>query len=175
LIELAMSVGGSVTLISVSAGVEKRIGELVSSPAVRSSGLLDVDRIETILGALTTAVLIVALLNLVFTAFVLGQLVMRARAKEIAVRKTDGADTAPLLREFMRDALLLAVAGALFGEACGLLTAWILNQLTPLPTEITVSSRWLVWPLAVVATLVANYIPARAAARMSPRDFFGRR
>jgi ABC-type antimicrobial peptide transport system permease subunit len=175
LVELMLGVGGAVALISIAAGVQGRIDNLVSVPVVRQSGVLDVGQIEAILRALTTSVLLITLINLTFTAIVLGQMVMRARANEIAIRKDKGAEPADLMREFMRDALLLAITGSLLGETCGLATAWGLNAWTPLPTVITPVATWLVLPIAVAATLVANYIPARAAARMSPRDFFSRR
>ncbi len=175
LCEVVTCVSSGVVLVSIAAGVEQKIDSLVSDPRIARTHLLNVGLIHSILTSLTVAVLLGVLANLAVSAFVLGQLVMRSRREEIAVRKDTGASAALLLMEYVREATAWAVLGGIAGQVIGIAIASMIDHWSPLPAVLTLPSWWAIWPTAAVTVVAANFLPAFAAARMSAEEFFSRK
>jgi ABC-type antimicrobial peptide transport system permease subunit len=90
------------------------------------------------------------------------------RTREIGIRSALGADQGTMKRMFVSDALLLATAGVAIGAAGALvLTRFIASQLFEISpfdpaTYVAVSL------VLLTAAVLASYVPARRAARVSP-------
>lgn len=95
-----------------------------------------------------------------------------ARRREIALRLAVGAGRARLIRQFLTESLLLAVAGGIAGVCVSVwLTALLQRSMTrlPIPTELdfTLDVRVLAYALALSSATVMlfGFAPARRAAR----------
>src|SRR5207237_2708284 len=102
--------------------------------------LLNVDLIRQILQQLTMVVVTVELLAVAVTCGVLGEITMRSRRSEIAIRRLDSARRSRLLRQFLLEIGLLALVAGICGEAAGVLGAVFLDQVTVLPARLTAVS-----------------------------------
>ena len=119
-IAVAIGVGFSVLLISVAGGVSDYITAQLSASQVRRSGLVDVEVINTIVSLLTAVVTVAMILQTAAATFVLGVTTMRARRKEIALRRQSGVLRATLLVEFGRQMLGACLLGGVLGEVAGM-------------------------------------------------------
>src|SRR5215472_3335381 len=100
-VSVAISVAFSVLLISVASGVHDEITTNLSDPAVRQSGLINVDHITTILVLLTVVVTGGMLAQTAAATFVFGVTSMRLRREEVALRRQSGVLRRTLLTEFL--------------------------------------------------------------------------
>ena len=167
-VSVAVSVAFSVLLISVSAGVRHGIDTRLASPVIRQSGMVDVDRINTILTLLTAVVTGAMMVQTAATTFVIGVTMMRARRETIAIRRQSGVLRSNLMREFTRDVLRACLVGGIVGEAVGILAAFLIEHLTVLPVQFTATALFAAFPVTVLLALAATLIPAWQAANTSP-------
>lgn len=167
-IAVAVGVGFSVLLISVAGGVSDYITAQLSASAVRRSGLVDVDVINTIVALLTVVVTVAMILQTAAATFVLGMTTMRGRREEIALRRQSGVLRTTLLVEFGRQMLAACVLGGVVGEVCGILSGALLRALTVLPVRFTPLSLVAAFPATVLLALAATLVPAWRAANASP-------
>lgn len=90
------------------------------------------------------------------------------RTREIGIRSALGADQGTMKRMFVSDALLLAAAGVVLGATGALiLTRFIASHLFGIrPAD--PATYVVVSVVLLAAALLASYVPARRAARVSP-------
>ncbi|HVS42245.1 MAG TPA: FtsX-like permease family protein [Candidatus Dormibacteraeota bacterium] len=167
-IAVAVGVGFSVLLISVAGGVSDYITSQLSPSAVRRSGLVDVDVINTIVALLTVVVTVAMILQTAAATFVLGMTTMRSRREEIALRRQSGVLRSTLLVEFGRQMLAACVLGGIVGEVAGILCGALLRAVTVMPVRFTPLSLVAAFPATVLLALAATLVPAWRAANASP-------
>lgn len=165
---VALGVALPVLLMALSFGVRGSINARLDIPALRGGTLVDVDLIQSILTLLTVAVSAATVVTTAITTYVIGAMVMRARREEIAVRRQSGAFRAPLVWEFARVMLRVAVVGGLLGEASAVWVGVILSRLTILPVEFNPIVLLSALPITVGAAMVATLLPAWRAVNVSP-------
>jgi lipoprotein-releasing system permease protein len=143
---------------------------------------LQVERIAT------TVILVLIIIVAVFS-IVAGQVMMvKDKAREIAILRTMGSTRASILRVFMFSGVLVGIAGALIGCILGLLVAgriqavgrWLYDMfqggamdgmfwfLAHLPSIVQSSQVLVVIAIALILTLLASIYPAWRAARLDP-------
>lgn len=163
---VALGVGFSVLLISVSQGVRDRIqGRLTGAAALPG---LDVGTIDTILDILTYVVIAAMLLQTAAAVFILGVTTMRSRREEIALRRQSGVLRSRLLGEFTRSMFGACIVGGVIGEAAGVGAAAVLSNSTPLPVDYSFVALLSPFPATVLLALAATLWPAWRAASASP-------
>ena len=137
--------------------------------------------IETAEGALGTwakisKILFVALPGLVAISLVVGGIVIMnimlmavsERTREIGIRKALGARRRDILAQFVVEAATLSCAGAILGIGAGLVLAFVVNALTPLPAAVAPWSLGLAVVLGVAVGVAAGVYPASRASRLDP-------
>ncbi|HEU4588932.1 MAG TPA: ABC transporter permease [Gemmatimonadales bacterium] len=137
--------------------------------------------IQTAEGALGTwekisRVLMLALPMLVGISLVVGGIVIMnimlvavtERTREIGIRKALGARRRDILGQFVVESATLSAAGALLGIGAGLLLAYVVKTVTPLPAAVAPWSIGLAVVLGVAVGVIAGVYPASRAARLDP-------
>ncbi len=137
--------------------------------------------IQTAEGALSTwdklkTVLFLALpmlvsVSLVVSGIVIMNIMLMAvaeRTREIGIRKALGARRRDILRQFVIESAALSVGGAIMGIGMGLLLAFAIQALTPLPAAVAPWSIGLAVGLGILVGMVAGVYPARQASRLDP-------
>lgn len=137
--------------------------------------------IQTAEGALGTwekisKVLILALPTLVGISLVVGGIVIMnimlmavsERTREIGIRKALGARRRDILAQFVVEAATLSAGGAMLGIGTGLLLAYVVKAVTPLPAAVAPWSIPLAVVLGVAVGVIAGVYPASRAARLDP-------
>ena len=136
---------------------------------------------QTAEGALSTwqkisRVLFLALPGLVAISLVVGGIVIMnimlmavsERTREIGIRKALGARRRDILAQFVVEAAALSSAGAVLGIGLGLILAWVVNALTPLPAAVAPWSVAVGVVLGVTVGIAAGVYPASRASRLDP-------
>jgi putative ABC transport system permease protein len=136
---------------------------------------------QTAEGALDTwqkisRILFLALPGLVAISLVVGGIVIMnimlmavsERTREIGIRKALGARRRDILAQFVVESATLSAAGAVIGIGFGLVLAWVVKTLTPLPAAVAPWSVGLGVLLGVTVGIVAGVYPASRASRMDP-------
>src|SRR3984885_704693 len=122
---------------------------------------------------------VVALVLLIACANVANLLLARstARARELAVRHALGARRTRIIRQLITESLLLALAGGTLGVALAsvanrLLLRMVSGGLDPIPLDVSIDPRLLLFTLAVtIATaLIFGTVPAFRATRLVLTD-----
>jgi ABC-type antimicrobial peptide transport system permease subunit len=165
---VAVGVGFSVLLMSVSAGVSFDIHQRLANPMLRTNRLVDVETVDNILTILTLVVTSAMLVQTAAVTFIVGVTVMRSRREEIAIRRQSGVLRSRLVYEFLRAMLTTCLLGGIFGEVLGIVAASLLAELTVLPARFTAISVFASFPITVGLALLATLIPAWGAANASP-------
>jgi len=137
--------------------------------------------IQTAEGALTTwakisKILFLALPGLVAISLVVGGIVIMnimlmavsERTREIGIRKALGARRRDILAQFVVEAATLSCAGAVLGIGTGLVLAFVVNALTPLPAAVAPWSIGLAVVLGVTVGVAAGVYPATRASKLDP-------
>jgi len=137
--------------------------------------------IQTAEGALTTwakisKILFLALPGLVAVSLVVGGIVIMnimlmavsERTREIGIRKALGARRRDILAQFVVEAATLSCAGAVLGIGTGLVLAFVVNALTPLPAAVAPWSIGLAVVLGVTVGVAAGVYPATRASKLDP-------
>jgi putative ABC transport system permease protein len=136
---------------------------------------------QTAEGALITwqkisRILFLALPGLVAISLVVGGIVIMnimlmavsERTREIGIRKALGARRRDILAQFVVEAAALSSAGAVLGIGLGLVLAWVVNALTPLPAAVAPWSVAVGVVLGVTVGIAAGVYPASRASRLDP-------
>ena len=89
------------------------------------------------------------------------------RTREIGIRKAIGARERDILTQFITEAFMISLLGALTGVFVGLLGSWLVNRLYQ-PTVVSVQSVYLGVGFALATGLIFGVYPARRAARLKP-------
>jgi putative ABC transport system permease protein len=136
---------------------------------------------QTAEGALGTwqkisRILFLALPGLVAISLVVGGIVIMnimlmavsERTREIGIRKALGARRRDILAQFVVESATLSAAGAVLGIGLGLVLAYVVKALTPLPAAVAPWSVGLGVLLGVTVGIVAGVYPASRASRLDP-------
>ncbi|MGH7582024.1 MAG: ABC transporter permease [Gemmatimonadales bacterium] len=90
------------------------------------------------------------------------------RTREIGIRKALGARNRDIMAQFVVESATLSLTGAAIGIGTGLLLAFAVRAVTPLPAAVAPWSIGVGVGLGVMVGLVAGVYPARQAARLDP-------
>lgn len=90
------------------------------------------------------------------------------RTHEIGVRKAVGARARDIERQFLAEAVTLALLGGLLGVAWGWGLAMLVATLSPLPARVTGWSIGIAMALGAGVGILFGVYPARRAARLDP-------
>lgn len=90
------------------------------------------------------------------------------RTHEIGIRKSLGARSRDILRQFLAESVVLATAGGLLGLALGTVFALMVDLASPLPARVTWWSAAIALLLGSSVGVVFGVYPAKRAARMDP-------
>jgi putative ABC transport system permease protein len=136
---------------------------------------------ETAEGALGTwrkisKILFLALPGLVAISLVVGGIVIMnimlmavsERTREIGIRKALGARRRDILAQFVVESATLSAAGALLGIGFGLVLAFVVKALTPLPAAVAPWSVAAGMVLGIGVGVAAGVYPASRASRLDP-------
>jgi predicted permease len=126
--------------------------------------VIDISDVTTnIVGAMGVMGLLLAMVGL----YGLMSHAVSRRVREIGIRMAVGADRGSVLRMILKQAMILAAAGAAVGLALSAATARLL-RLYPLNHTIEPRLYLSIAPALLVVALLAAYLPARRAARVDP-------
>lgn len=123
-----------------------------------------------------TAGVFSALVGLVAISLVVGGIVVMnimlvavtERTREIGIRKAVGARNADILRQFLIEAVVVAMVGGLIGVGLGFAIAVLVSLVTPLPYTVTWWSIALGVGIASIVGVVFGIYPAAKASRLDP-------
>lgn len=90
------------------------------------------------------------------------------RTHEIGLRKAVGATSADVRRQFLAEAVALALAGGVLGVAAGWALAFVVSSVSPLPARVTPWSVALSLVLGAGIGVLFGVYPASRAARLDP-------
>ncbi|GIW51547.1 MAG: multidrug ABC transporter substrate-binding protein [Gemmatimonadales bacterium] len=90
------------------------------------------------------------------------------RTHEIGIRKSLGARSSDILRQFLAESVVLATAGGFLGLVLGAAFAVAVDSASPLPARVTWWSAAIALLLGASVGLIFGVYPARRAARMDP-------
>jgi ABC-type lipoprotein release transport system permease subunit len=167
-IAVALGVGFSVLLISVSYGVSHKINAQLASPTLKHAGIVNVGLVNQILFLLTVVVTAGMLIQTSAATFTLGTTVMNTRREEVALRRQSGVLRSTLLWEFLCGVLGPCMIGGIVGEAIGIGVAETLTHATVLPIELNGVSLLAAFPVTILLSIGATLAPAWRFANASP-------
>ena len=121
-------------------------------------------------------ILFLALPGLVAISLVVGGIVIMnimlmavsERTREIGIRKALGARRRDILAQFVVESATLSAAGAMMGIGLGIVLAFVVKALTPLPAAVAPWSVAVGVLLGVTVGIVAGVYPASRASRLDP-------
>ena len=90
------------------------------------------------------------------------------RTREIGVRRALGAKRRDITRQFLVETVVLSVGGGLIGVVVGILTPFVVSQLSDMKTIVTVWSVLVAFGISGAVGIIFGLYPARAAARLDP-------
>lgn len=130
-----------------------------------------IDTADNILGGVALIGIIAASISLLVGGMGIANMMSTAvleRTREIGVRKAIGARESDILRQFLLEAVLIALIGGSLGLAIGALSSVILATVTDLPLIPSPVAIGVALAVSVLVGILAGYLPARRAARLHP-------
>lgn len=127
--------------------------------------------VSTILNLLTSAVAAIASISLVVAGVGIMNIMLVSvaeRTREIGLRKAVGATTAAILLQFLIEAIVLSLLGALIAVGLAWLGSTVVAHITPLTPIVTPTAIALAVGVGVAVGLVFGIAPAYRAATMDP-------
>jgi putative ABC transport system permease protein len=92
------------------------------------------------------------------------------RTREIGVRRALGATRGNIQRQFLMEAVLLALGGGIIGVLLGGTIAYTISAVSPLPTLVRPITVFSGLAVAVLTGVVAGFVPAVRASKLPPID-----
>ena len=92
------------------------------------------------------------------------------RTREIGIRMAIGARSSDIRKQFLIEALLLAIIGGLIGVVAGVLTSFLVTKFSDLTAEITPFSIILSLSFSAIVGVLFGFYPAYKASLLSPID-----
>ncbi len=92
------------------------------------------------------------------------------RTREIGIRMAIGARSSDIRKQFLIEALLLAIIGGLIGVVAGIVTTKIVSSLTDMTTEISLFSIFLSLGFSALVGVGFGFYPAYKASLLNPID-----
>lgn len=129
------------------------------------------DLMGTVLDLLTVAISAIAAISLLVAGVGIMNIMLVSvaeRTKEIGLRKAVGATTGAVLWQFLIEAVVLSVLGALIAVAVAWVGATAATQFSPLTPVITPQAVLLAVGVGVAVGLIFGIAPAYRAAKMDP-------
>lgn len=126
-----------------------------------------------VLSNLTIAIVIIGFITLVGSAIGLMNIMLVSvteRTKEVGLIKAIGGKSKTVRQQFLSEAILISVLGALFGILSGVLVGNLFSML--LKTGFVVPWKWVGYGIAICGTvgLLAGLYPALKAGKLNPID-----
>jgi putative ABC transport system permease protein len=90
------------------------------------------------------------------------------RTREIGIRKSLGARTSDILRQFLIESSVMSAMGGVIGIAVAWVLAMILDRTTPLPMRVPLTAVVSAIAVSTAVGLFFGVYPARKAARLNP-------
>ena len=92
------------------------------------------------------------------------------RTREIGIRMAIGARASDIRKQFLIEALMLAIIGGIIGVITGVLTTLLLSNVTEMNTEISMFSIILSLSFSALVGVVFGFYPAYKASLLNPID-----
>jgi len=92
------------------------------------------------------------------------------RTREIGLRMAIGATGVDILLQFLTEAIMISITGALIGVVLGITASVLVTYFLSWPTLITQFSIFLSFMVCVVTGVFFGYYPAQKASRLDPID-----
>ncbi len=92
------------------------------------------------------------------------------RTREIGIRMAIGARSSDIRKQFLIEALLLAIIGGLIGVVAGILTSFAVTKFSDLTAEITPFSIILSLSFSAIVGVLFGFYPAYKASLLNPID-----
>lgn len=92
------------------------------------------------------------------------------RTREIGIRMAIGARSSDIRKQFLIEALLLAIIGGIIGVIAGVLTTYIVSSFSTMTTEITAFSVILSLGFSAIVGVAFGFYPAYKASLLNPID-----
>jgi putative ABC transport system permease protein len=114
-----------------------------------------------LVSAVTLAVSGVGIMNIMLAT-------VRARIREIGIRKAVGATYREIQLQFLTEAILISLSGGIVGTLLGLAIPMFLSALTDYHIPVSWWSVWISLGTATLVGVVFGTLPATRAAQMDP-------
>jgi putative ABC transport system permease protein len=131
----------------------------VAEKAMKSLGFLTIS--ATVIGLITLIGAAIGLMNIMLVS-------VSERTKEVGLIKAIGGKSKTVRRQFLLEAIIISVLGALFGIVLGILVGNIFSVV--LNTGFVVPWGWVIYGIAIctLVGLLAGLYPALKAGRLNP-------
>jgi putative ABC transport system permease protein len=119
---------------------------------------------EAVMGALASIALLVGgigIMNIMLASVL-------ERTNEIGIRRAVGARRSDIVRQFLIEAVLIAVVGGVLGVGVGIVLSRVVALIAGWATIVTPGSVALAFLVSVAVGLASGIYPARQAARLNP-------
>lgn len=93
---------------------------------------------------------------------------VKERTREIGIRKSIGARSSDILKQFLIEAIFLTCVGGTLGIIIGFSIAFLVKAATPLPASVTLWSVLLGFFVSVSVGLFFGIFPAQKASKLDP-------
>jgi len=169
LLTVWFSVGVTIMLMSISAGVEQDVNNRLSVVQDAGNSPIDIGTINDILHALTLVIVVALGIQAAFTTGVIATAVMVTRQQELGQDRRSGFAKHHLAREAALDLAIPIFGGAAAGWAAGVVASGILAARLPLSTHYLYLFHFIVVGATVVATMLVIYSTAYHFSGKSPK------
>jgi putative ABC transport system permease protein len=126
---------------------------------------------DKIFGTIQTTTIGVTAIALVVGGIVIMNIMLVSvteRTREIGIRKAIGARRRDILKQFLTESTILALAGGLIGTLFAFLCAELVRTLTPIPTALPLAWTAIAIGVSAAVGLVSGAYPAWRAAGLDP-------